>query len=107
VIEYTGQRINRAEVQRRMIRPNLYIFALTKNYGLDGAIGGSGAEYINHSSEPNLYAKVGRGHVWLVSLRRIEAGEELCIDYRIRGTYPLVKCRCGSPACRGYLNLPG
>ncbi len=106
VIEYTGQRINRAEVQRRMIRPNLYIFALTKRIGLDGAIGGSGAEYINHSCEPNLYAKVGRGHIWLVSVKKIEAGEELFIDYRIRGNYPLVECRCDSPACRGYLNLP-
>ncbi len=106
VIEYTGQRINRAEVKRRMIRPNLYIFVLTKRYGVDGAVGGSGAEYINHSCGPNLYAKVARGHIWLVSLRKIEAGEELFIDYRIRGNYPLVECRCGSPACRGYLNLP-
>lgn len=106
VIEYTGERIDQKEIRRRLIRPNLYIFVLTKQYCVDGAVGGSGAEFINHSCEPNLYANVARGHIWLVSTRKILAGEELLLDYRIRGTYPLVECRCGSPACRGYLNLP-
>ncbi len=107
VIEYTGQRIGFDEVRRRRLRPQLYIFRLNDKHALDGAIGGSGAEFINHSCEPNLYAKVGRGHIWLVSLRRIEPGEELLLDYRIRGETKLIRCACRAPGCRGYLNWPG
>ena len=104
VIEYQGQKIDANEMMRRKVRQNLYVFLLKKGFGIDGAIGGSGAEYINHSCSPNLYARVARGHIWLVSLRRIEAGAELLLDYRISGDYPLVRCRCGSAECRGYLN---
>jgi SET domain-containing protein len=106
VIEYTGLKVGPEQVRRRMIRQNLYIFTISKKVAVDGATGGSGAEYINHSCEPNLWAKVTRGHIWLISLRRIAKGEELLLDYRIRGDYRLVKCRCGAPNCRGYLNLP-
>lgn len=106
VIEYTGQRIGPPEVRRRLIRPNLYLFILTDRMVIDGAIGGSGAEFVNHSCEPNVYARVSRGHIWYISTRRIEAGEELLVDYRIRGSYPMIECKCGSPSCRGYLNAP-
>lgn len=105
VIEYTGERIGLREAYRRRIRPNLYLFRTGKRRYVDGAIGGSGAEYINHGCEPNLVARVHKGRVMLVSLRRIKAGEELLLDYRVMGDVPLMPCRCGAPACRGYLNL--
>ncbi|HMV54180.1 MAG TPA: SET domain-containing protein-lysine N-methyltransferase [Rhodocyclaceae bacterium] len=105
VIEYTGARIDRDEVARRSVRTHLYIFWFGQQGALDGAIGGSGAEFINHCCDPNLYARVARGHIHLVSRRRIEAGEELTLDYRIVGGAPL-RCRCGSPLCRGYMNKP-
>ncbi len=106
VIEYTGQRIDATEVRRRLVRPQLYLFRLNSRHSIDGAIGGSGAEYINHSCAPNLYARNSRGHIWLLSIRRIEAGDELLLDYRIGGDIDLIPCRCGSPSCRGYLNAP-
>lgn len=105
VIEYTGERIGLREAYRRRIRPNLYLFRTGKRRYVDGAIGGSGAEFINHSCEPNLVARVRKGRVMLVSLRRIEAGEELLLDYRVVGDVPLMPCRCGASVCRGYLNL--
>lgn len=106
VIEYCGQRIGQAEVARRSVRPNLYIFWLNPRAAIDGAIGGSGAEFVNHCCDPNLYARVSRGHVHLVSLRRIAAGEELSFDYRIIGEGGPVACHCGSPKCRGFMNPP-
>lgn len=106
VIEYTGQRIDRAEAYRRRVRPNIYLFWIGPRRAIDGAVGGSGAEYINHGCEPNLVARVRGGRVMLVSLRRVEAGEELLVDYRITGDVPLIACRCGSPSCRGFLNRP-
>jgi uncharacterized protein len=104
VIAYTGQRIDRAEAYRRRIRPYLYLYWVDPEHAIDGAIGGSGAEYINHSCDPNLVARVRRGRIMLVSLRRIEPGEELLVDYRIAGDGQLYQCRCGSARCRGYMN---
>jgi SET domain-containing protein len=101
VIEYTGQRIDAREVDRRRFRQHLYIFWLTDHWALDGAFGGSGAEFINHRCDPNLYACVGRGHIFLTSLRRIEPGEELTLDYHTADDYPS-PCTCRSPNCRGY-----
>lgn len=105
VIRYTGERINQKEVRRRLVRPNLYLFVISPRYTIDGAVGGSGAEYINHSCEPNLWANVKRGQIWLVSLRPIAAGEELLLDYRISSEAAPVPCHCGAPSCRGFINL--
>ncbi|MBI4566736.1 MAG: SET domain-containing protein-lysine N-methyltransferase [Planctomycetes bacterium] len=106
VIEYTGERIGRDEVYRRRLRPRMYVFWVSRRRAIDGAIRGSGAEFINHGCEPNLVARVRKGRVLLVSLRPIEAGEELLLDYRITGDTPLLACRCGARACRGFLNRP-
>jgi SET domain-containing protein len=106
VIEYTGQRIDRAEAYRRRVRTHVYLYWVGRERAIDGAIGGSGAEFINHSCEPNLVARVRAGRVMLVSLRRIQPGEELLVDYRITGDVPLIPCRCGSSSCRGFLNRP-
>lgn len=106
VIEYTGQRIGLDEAYRRRVRPVLYLFWIAPDRAIDGAIGGSGAEFVNHGCEPNVLARVRRGRVVLVSLRRIERGEELLLDYRVTGGGPLLECHCGSPSCRGYMNHP-
>ena len=104
VIEYTGQRVSPEEAARRSLRSQLYLFYLTRTQQIDGAIGGSGAEYINHSCEPNLRAAVLRRRLYLLSLRCIEAGEELLLDYRITSEGPRLACHCGAASCRGYLN---
>lgn len=106
VIEYTGEHIGSREAFRRRIRPFVYLFRTGPRSWVDGAIGGSGAEYVNHSCEPNLVARVRKGRVMLVSLRRIEEGEELLLDYRIVGDIARIPCRCGAVSCRGYLNFP-
>ncbi len=103
VIEYTGEKIGPEEVRRRSARPCVYHFWLGKNRAVDGAIGGSGAEFINHSCVPNLVARVRDGRIWLVSLRRIAKGEELYFDYQLTGSV-LMKCRCRAAECRGYMN---
>lgn len=104
VIEYTGERIGQAEVRRRSARPQVYHFWLGNRWALDGAIGGSGAEFINHSCEPNLVARMRGGRIWLVSVRPIATGEELFLDYHLTGPV-LMKCHCGAPGCRGFMNF--
>lgn len=106
VIEYTGEHVGAREAFRRRIRPRLYLFRTGVRRWIDGAIGGSGAESINHGCEPNVVARVRKGRVMLVSLRRIEVGEELLLDYRVSGDVPELVCRCGASSCRGYQNMP-
>jgi len=105
VIEYTGQRISRVETSRRGLGHLTYLFALDDYWTLDGAVGGSGAEYINHSCDPNLYSWKHSGHILYMSRRAIRAGEELTVDYRFSKKIPTVRCRCGAANCRGTINL--
>src|SRR5258708_25026438 len=52
IIEYTGEKINRRETKRRAgEREHNYLFTLNSYWTIDGAVGGSGAQYINHCCE--------------------------------------------------------
>jgi SET domain-containing protein len=104
VIEYTGQKIGIREAWRRSIRTHLYLFWLTDRCAVDGAIGGSGAEFINHSCDPNLAARRAGGRIYLVSLRPISAGEELTLDYHLDPAEPAIACTCGAANCRRWIN---
>ena len=101
VIEYTGQRISAKEVYRRSFRQHLYIFWLNEKWALDGAFGGSGAELINHSCEPNLSATIRSGRIFFTSTRHIESGEELTLDYHTEDEEFIKRCRCGASKCKG------
>ena len=105
VIEYTGERISRRETKRRAEGRFTYLFALDNYWTLDGAVGGSGAEIINHSCDPNLRARIQQGHILYISKRAIRPGEELTVDYRFADDIERVKCCCGSANCRGQINL--
>lgn len=105
VIEYTGERISRMETKRRGERDLHYLFTLNSYWTIDGAAGGSGAEYVNHSCDPNLYAWVFKDHILYMSKRWIEPGEELTVDYHFDKKVEKVPCACGSAKCRGTINL--
>jgi SET domain-containing protein len=105
VIEYTGERISRRETKRRGTGSITYLFTLDDYWTIDGAVGGSGAEIINHSCDPNLYTKIFKGHILYMSKRAIRPGEELTVDYRFSDKIDKVKCHCGAPTCRGTINV--
>jgi SET domain-containing protein len=106
VIEYTGERISRKETKRRAMSSELiYLFTLDDYWTIDGSVGGSGAEYVNHSCEPNLSSRIVRGHILYVSRRSIRKGEELTVDYRFDKKVDRVPCTCGAPKCRGTINV--
>ena len=106
VIEYTGQRISRRETKRRAALSEFtYLFTLDAYWTIDGAVGGSGAEFINHSCDPNLAARITKGHILYVSVRDIRPGEELTVDYHFEKKVERVACSCGSPNCRGTINV--
>ncbi len=107
VIEYTGERISRKETLRRSNEQAsmIYLFTLDNYWTLDGAVGGSGAEYINHSCDPNIRAWITKGHILYMSMRSIRKGQELTVDYHFSKTVESVPCRCGAPTCRGTINV--
>jgi uncharacterized protein len=107
VIEYTGERISRRVISRRLEGEFTYIFMLDAYWGIDGAVNGSGAEIINHSCEPNLEAHIVRSRrIYYVSLRTIRAGEELTVDYSFDTNQDPQRCHCGAKACRGDMRRP-
>jgi SET domain-containing protein len=105
VIEYIGERIGRREALRRGRGPRTYLFTLDNYWTLDGAVGGSGAELINHSCNPNLYSWVFKGHILFMSKREIRRAEELTVDYFFSDRFDDVPCQCGSAQCRGTINI--
>jgi SET domain-containing protein len=107
VIEYTGERISRRETKRRADEtPNLiYLFTLDSYWTLDGSVGGSGAQYINHCCDPNIMTVIRNGHILYMSCKPIKKGEELTVDYHFAKNVEQVPCRCGSLRCRGTINV--
>jgi SET domain-containing protein len=103
VIEYTGERLNRRETKRRSEGDYTYLFTLDKYWTLDGAFGGSGAEIINHSCEPNVVSRIMKGHVIYMSLRTIEPGEEITVDYNFEYVGDQNSCSCGANTCRSVM----
>lgn len=102
VIEYTGEIIDEEEMNRRSGKRLLYLFSVTDKKIIDGAAGGSGAQFINHSCDGNLKSYVINGRIMLSSIRPIKAGEELTYDYNIAEEFD-VECICGAKNCRGKL----
>lgn len=104
VIEYTGERIGPREALRRSDPLHNYLFAVDRHW-IDGATGGSGAEYVNHSCEPNVRARKVGNRIVYYSRRAIAKGEELTIDYRFPTYMDRVPCGCGAATCRGTINV--
>jgi len=114
VIEYVGERVTKAESDRRdglrCARARrggdgcVYIFELNQRHDLDGRVPWNLARLINHSCAPNCEPQIIRGHVWIVALRDIAAGEELSYDYGFDACHWREHpCRCGAPECIGHI----
>jgi uncharacterized protein len=114
VIEYTGERITKAESrrreQRRLERQRrggddcVTIFELNRTHNVDGRHRHNLARLINHSCAPNCRAEIHRGRIWIVARREISCGEELTFDYGYAfSEWPLHPCRCGTRRCVGYI----
>ena len=104
LIEYVGERIDKAESAKRCGEDNRYIFHLDDDFDLDGGVGWNPARWINHSCSPNCEAQLVDGHIWIVAIRPIHSGEEITFNY----SYDLEEyrdhpCRCGAADCVGFI----
>jgi hypothetical protein len=114
IIEYIGERITKAEAQRREDRRLagraagadgcVYIFELNQRHDIDGAVSWNLARRINHSCGPNCETQSDRGRIWVVARRDISAGEELTYDYGFPySEWREHPCRCGAKECVGFI----
>ena len=115
VIEYTGELLSWAKAQKRHphnpAEPNhTFFFHIDDDHVIDAAVGGNDARWINHACAPNCEADEVDGRVFVKTLRKIKAGQELNYDYGLviegRMTKKLkaeYRCLCGAKTCRGTM----
>lgn len=97
IIEYTGERINDAEGERRWRRQ--YLFFVHDDLFIDGTGRENTARYINHSCRPNAEPELDEdeNRIYIRARRNIKAGEEITYDYGKEFFNRFIKpkgCRC-------------
>jgi uncharacterized protein len=80
----------------------IYYIEVSRRYALDCA-DGNGFKHLNHSCAPNCYLRIFRRRVEVYTLREIDAGAELTIDYGLTPHKGGMKCQCGANDCRRSL----
>jgi SET domain-containing protein len=116
LIEYKGQRLTEAQVDKRYANdddPHTFLFSLDDGMVIDASVGGNSARWINHSCAPNCEAVDDGDRIYIETLRAIRPGEELSYNYGIeleeRHTPKLKRlyqCRCGARHCKGTILQP-
>jgi SET domain-containing protein len=104
VLEYIGERLTKAESLRRRKLGNFFVFIVTDQFDIDGAVDWNPARFINHSCAPNCDARMEDERIWIIARRDMRAGEELSFNYGYDlQDYEEHVCRCGAKECLGYM----
>jgi SET domain-containing protein len=78
IIEYTGTPVSERDQYKINSK---YLFDVGRKQMINGNIPSNTARYINHSCKPNCEADGPSGKVYILSIKKIKAGEELTYDY--------------------------
>ena len=104
LVEYLGEKIDKAESARRCEQNNVFIFSLNDHCDIDGDVPWNPARLLNHSCSPNAEAQFADDRIWLVAIRDIRAGAEITFNYGFDlENYRDYPCDCGSPNCVGFI----
>ncbi|XP_056390883.1 histone-lysine N-methyltransferase SETD1B isoform X1 [Hyla sarda] len=114
VIEYVGQNIRQVIADMREKRyedegiGSSYMFRVDHDTIIDATKFGNFARFINHSCNPNCYAKVitveSQKKIVIYSKQYINVNEEITYDYKFPIEDVKIPCLCGAENCRGTLN---
>ncbi|CAD6231479.1 GSCOCG00001430001-RA-CDS [Cotesia congregata] len=114
VIEYVGQMIRPIVADFRESQyeatgiGSSYLFRIDLDTIIDATKCGNLARFINHSCNPNCYAKVitieSQKKIVIYSKQQIGVNEEITYDYKFPLEDDKIPCLCGAPQCRGTLN---
>ncbi len=94
IIEYIGLILTKEEADKK---GGKYLMTIDEEYLIDRSPRSNTARYINHSCRPNAKAYNTGLRVWIWSLRAIEAGAEITIDYGKNYFNDFIKpvgCKC-------------
>jgi hypothetical protein len=111
VLEYKGEITAWRDAVRRHRREGVaghtFLFGLSDGRVIDGSRGGNSARWLNHACAPNCETIEDSGRIFIHTLRAIDAGEELFIEYLLATDDPLdddvraqYVCRCSASDCR-------
>ncbi|XP_077571938.1 histone-lysine N-methyltransferase SETD1B-A-like isoform X2 [Stigmatopora nigra] len=114
VIEYVGQIIRQdiADMRERKYEKagigSSYLFRVDRNTIIDATKCGNLSRFINHSCNPNCYAKIitveSQKKIVIYSRQTIGVNEEITYDYKFPIEDNKIPCLCGAENCRGSLN---
>lgn len=96
VIEYWGELLTDAQASER---GGKYLFELGNGKTVDGATRQNTARYINHACKPNCEIDIVGNRIFISTVKRIEAGDELNYDYDTEYFEAYIKpygCKCAS-----------
>jgi uncharacterized protein len=111
VLEYRGELTSWREAVRRHRREGVaghtFLFGLSDGRVIDGSRGGNSSRWLNHACAPNCETIEDDGRIFIHTIRPIEAGEELFIEYLLTTDDPSDEdvraqyiCRCAAADCR-------
>ncbi|XP_070504129.1 histone-lysine N-methyltransferase SETD1 [Chironomus tepperi] len=114
VIEYVGQMVRPSVADLRESKyeaigiGSSYLFRIDLETIIDATKCGNLARFINHSCNPNCYAKVitieSEKKIVIYSKQPIGVNEEITYDYKFPLEDEKIPCLCGAQGCRGTLN---
>jgi uncharacterized protein len=93
--------------RREGVAGHTFLFGLSDGRVIDGSRGGNSARWLNHACMPNCETIEDDGRIFIHTVRRIEPGEELFIEYLLALDDPSDEearlqyaCRCAVADCR-------
>ncbi|XP_043102302.1 histone-lysine N-methyltransferase SETD1B [Puntigrus tetrazona] len=114
IIEYVGQSIRQVIADMRERRyenegiGSSYLFRVDQDTIIDATKCGNLARFINHSCNPNCYAKIitveAQKKIVIYSRQPIGVNEEITYDYKFPIEDEKIPCLCTAENCRGTLN---
>lgn len=118
ITEYMGEAVRQCIADKREKAYEIsgegscYMFRLDRQRIIDATTIGCMARFMNHSCQPNAYAKIitvdtdlgTDKKIAVMASRDITAGEEITYDYKFPVEDGSLRCTCGAPNCIGRMN---
>ena len=102
--EIRGEAISCAEGRRRAASlQRIMIVEISDRTAIDASKSTDPMRFTNHSCQANARLAIIAGRIELYSLRAIEPGEEITVNYGATHHEGKLPCRCGAPNCIGAL----